>query len=332
MLKKSVKGLAIALLALLITLPQTGVASMMFINAAIYQSVTPSTFFVVSGNYAGTGSSQSITVGCQPVMAMIKANGTNTEDDAYIFNDASMTAKMSPTTAQASYGFSVGATAFGVPGAGTDQYLNASGSTYYYVVICGDSTEVKTGSYTGNATDNRSITGIGFQPDIVFVKRANTVVDVIWKATGMGTNQAFQLGAATTFLANTVQDLESDGFQVGTSGTVNGSGATYYYTAIKIPTGAGNCGMYTGNSTDDTDISITSAIQPEWVYVKGNTTVNPNMRGTGNTGDDTSRLINSTANSSNRIQALNSDGFQVGTNGEVNTTATDYYYCALKDE
>ncbi len=38
-----------------------------------------------------------------------------------------------------------------------------------------------------------------------------------------------------------------------------------------------------------------------------------------------------TAAATNRIQALQADGFQVGTNAQVNTNGSTYYYLALRD-
>ena len=40
-------------------------------------------------------------------------------------------------------------------------------------------TRVATGTYTGNATDNRSITGVGFSPNVVIVKAATADLGVI---------------------------------------------------------------------------------------------------------------------------------------------------------
>lgn len=328
------RGLTTLAIVFAVAFPNTGLA-LMFLNVPLLGSAPAGTFKVFSGTYTGTGatSGQTITLGCEPVVTIIKANATGAEDDSYIFSpSAAISSKIIPTTAQATYGYSSSGTGFSVPGPGTADPLNSDGVAYFYASICGDSTEVFSGSYTGNATDDRSITGVGFQPDMVFIKRANTVVGVIYRSTTMSTNNAFDLGGAAGAGGNTIQDFETDGFQVGTSGAVNASGATYNYVAIKVPSGGGNCGNYTGNSTDNTDITTTAAILPEWVFIKGNAAVNPVMRGDANSGDQSSLLGNSLAVAANRIQALNADGFEVGTNGEVNTSATTYYYCALKDE
>jgi hypothetical protein len=53
------------------------------------------------------------------------------------------------------------------------------------------------------------------------------------------------------------------------------------------------------------------------------------MRGNRNNGDE-SQLFTATANATNCVQALETDGFQVGTNGLVNTAASTFYYAAFK--
>ena len=42
--------------------------------------------------------------------------------------------------------------------------VNAAGITYHYIAWNEIAGLMDTGSYTGNAVDNRNITGVGFQP------------------------------------------------------------------------------------------------------------------------------------------------------------------------
>lgn len=341
-LRKTIRFIAITFILLAVALPNTILADFIFINASLYQTSIPTTFYVIGGTYVGTGSALSVTgMPCQPDFLMVKANGTAADDDAYVTWDkfeevgnAQAGVRVLPTLAPDTNNFSSwnsdGFTIKADAGVGTG-FTNKSGTTYFYIALCGAATEIKAGTYTGNGTAATAITGIGFQPDFMFIRRKNnTTQPLVWKTSGMGTASAL-INAATANTANYITSLDSDGFTVGNNGAVNGAAAPYNYIAFKIPSGAGDCGSYTGNATDDTDITTTAAITPEWVFIKADSTVEPVFRTTANSGDDSTRYNNSAANATNRIQAFNSNGFQIGTNGEVNTSATTYHYCALKD-
>jgi hypothetical protein len=86
---------------------------------------------------------------------------------------------------------------------------------------------VAVGSYTGNVTDNRSITGVGFQPVAMFIKSASASYSAQWRFGTVGDLS----GGVTTDAPTTdrIQAFESDGFQIGAANQVNASGITNYY-------------------------------------------------------------------------------------------------------
>ena len=47
---------------------------------------------------------------------------------------------------------------------GTENEVNANGTTYHYAAWEAIPGRMAVGTYTGNSTDNRSITGVGFRP------------------------------------------------------------------------------------------------------------------------------------------------------------------------
>ena len=53
---------------------------------------------------------------------------------------------------------------------GTDARVNSNGVAYHYVAWNETAGEFDVGIYTGDAVDNRSITGVGFQPEYVIIK------------------------------------------------------------------------------------------------------------------------------------------------------------------
>jgi hypothetical protein len=115
---------------------------------------------------------------------------------------------------------------------GNDNRVNANGTVYHYVAWKAGAGKVKVGSYSGNATDNRSFTGIGFQPEYVIIKGDSNAIGVHRSAQVAGdTTLRF---TSTSSIANSIQLLQPDGFQLGTDSTVNGSGTTYYYVAFNI--------------------------------------------------------------------------------------------------
>lgn len=94
-------------------------------------------------------------------------------------------------------------------------YTGVNKSTTYFNTVL----------YTGNATDDRTVTGVGFQPDWLWVKnRADTeqhrLQDVVRGATK--NIKSSGNGAEETTSTN-VKSFDSDGFTLGTDNAVNGN-------------------------------------------------------------------------------------------------------------
>ena len=80
--------------------------------------------------------------------------------------------------------------------------------------------------FTGNGADNHAITGVGFQPDWIWAKnRANT--DAHHTADSVN-GAGYRLRTNTTDALGTqadgVKSFDSDGFTLGTTGSINGNG------------------------------------------------------------------------------------------------------------
>ncbi len=80
---------------------------------------------------------------------------------------------------------------------------------------------ITTGTYTGTSVASTAITGVGFQPDMVIVKRYPSM-----------TGDATMRFDASGFSTNQIQALESDGFQVGTDSVVNSGTVVYHWAAF----------------------------------------------------------------------------------------------------
>ena len=304
------------------------------------EQVVTGTFKVKSGTYTGTGAALAITgLGFQPKLLIIKADGNAANDDPVIAwsgmsNSAGSgpaAAVISPVTAPAT-GIVTSYDADGFT-LDTSALVNSSAVVYYYAAIGGDSaTDIQSGNYIGNGTDDRNVvTGLPFTPKAVIIRRRNlTTTFVSIRTESIPGDGAYMLGNAAAAVTNNIQAINADGFQVGTAGSVNANTAAYDWVAFTAPSSNGAFGSYTGTGVDNSSLVSGLTFQPDWVFVKGNTTQESVMRGTANVGDDSSRLVNSSQNFANRIQAINADGFEVGSAPDVNTVGIVYHYIALK--
>ena len=185
--------------------------------------------------------------------------------------------------------------------------------------------EIASGSYLGDGTDNRSVTGLPFQPDVVIVKASTNQIGVMRTSTMSG-DLSKPLVGATALTANLIQSLNANGFTVGNANQVNGSGITYYWTALKTDGAVLKVGSYTGNGTSQ---AITGAgFSPEYVAVMsaaGRDAVN-RFSGMTNTFD-----FEDDKGIADRITSLDADGFSVGANDRVNRSAETYHYIAVNE-
>ncbi len=96
---------------------------------------------------------------------------------------------------------------------------------------------VATGSYVGNGIDNRAISAIGFQPDVVLVKGTNNEQAVIHTATMPDDlSKEIESGSNQT---GAIKTLDADGFTLGTNVRVNKATPpnTYYWIAFQAAPG-----------------------------------------------------------------------------------------------
>ncbi len=188
------------------------------------------------------------------------------------------------------------------------------------------------GSYVGNGTDDRLISGLGFQPDVVIVKGdADNEEPVLRTSTVVGDFAKPMLYGSSTFISDTIQSFNTDGFTVGTNVRVNNTGTTYHWIAFKKAAGAMEVGTYTGDG--NTTQAITGiGFRPEYVmlFPEVNT---PIVHRSGNE-DGTALMPNGAAlasdgmSNSGRINSLDANGFTVGNSSFVNTNDVTYHYIA----
>ncbi len=222
---------------------------------------------------------------------------------------------------------------------GTSVNANESGATFYWFGIGGASGPaasgtfaMKQGVYTGTGA-TLSISDLGFAPDVVIIKHTGTNF-AVFKTRIVPGGLTFYLASTTAAFTGGISTLDSDGFTLGTSTVVNASGGTYHWQAFgnaynpMTNSGAADfaIGAFVGNAIDNRDISKLP-FEPDFVVNSPNTTVVAAYR-TSLHGVNSS-LFTATADGANIIQALNPDGFQVGTATNVNGAGVIQYWFAF---
>lgn len=207
---------------------------------------------------------------------------------------------------------------------GSHSTVNKKDIKYYYTAFTAYPGLVEVGSYVGNGQDNRTLTPLSFKPDILIIF-GNNSGEPAFMISQMSADESFNF-ASSDLQVNRIQQLLNNGFQLGNDVEVNGSGFTYHYIALKSTFGVAFSGKYTGNGIDNT--SITVGFEPDVLFVKGisKPAVVRYMTLTG----DTTHYVGGNQPLPNLIQSFTADGFTVGTDGDINESARDYYYFGLR--
>ncbi len=133
--------------------------------------------------------------------------------------------------------------------------------------------QMTTGTYVGDGTVGRKITGLGFRPDVVIVKGNDsdgtfTPTSTIIRTSTMVGDSSKPMVLDNALVGNEVQSLDVDGFTVGSARRVNQTGITFYWSAFKVDADM-KVGTYTGNGGAQ---SITAlGFSPEYVVVMSST-------------------------------------------------------------
>lgn len=285
---------------------------------------TPVQQWLVTGSYVGNGADgrQIAGVGFQPDVVMIKSerNRPGIVRTSTMVGDAAKDLTSSGLLL-ANRVESLDADGFTI---GSNNAVNRPGETYYWVAMRAGG-NVQVGTYVGDRRDNRSITGVGFQP--VWVVTMGDGARAVFRPGPLSGDNSYRMTDGGT-RSNRIQALETDGFEIGRANDVNKSGTTFHYIAW-AGTSDVVVGSYTGNGSDNRSITGVG-FQPEMVWVKRHESQASAWRPASLSGDAT-LYWTATADNPNRIQALEADGFQVGSQQQVNRNNKTYYYLALDD-
>jgi hypothetical protein len=316
-----------------------------------YVAFKNTTNAVSVGSYTGTGVAQNINVGFHPNFVFVKNSVTpeaalyNVTESlgftSYYFSDtASVTTGITNLITSPVQGFSVG----------TLSAANGSTNTIYYVAFAG-ATETRNssgtfkmakGSYTGTGTTGNYITvdNLPFEPDLVIVKGNTTQHGVFRTSLMYGDATAYFSNASGNFAGGIVNLITTpvSGFSVDATARSNGNTNALYYMAFGGASDTRNTsgsftmarGTYTGTGNVGTFIQIDNLeFEPDLVIIKGDTGQVAGFRTSLMEGDMTAIPGFATAHSVQGIVAIESNGFTIGLNLNLNTSGATYYWEAF---
>ena len=111
--------------------------------------------------------------------------------------------------------------------------------------------------YTGNGSDNHTITGVGFQPDMIWIKERSSTSSHYLTSVGLGIGTRLEPNETSAEATEGISAVTSDGFTIGTStNQVNENGQTYVSWNWKAGTSFTNDASSTGIGTIDSTGSV----------------------------------------------------------------------------
>jgi len=115
-------------------------------------------------------------------------------------------------------------------------------------------------AYSGNSNSNRSFTGLGFQPDIIWIKGRNNSEQHYFYDSTRGSSKFLHTNltsAEGTDSTTRLKSFNADGFTLGNDPAVNGNNNTYIAWCWKINGGT------TSSNTDGTNIDSTVQVNAD---------------------------------------------------------------------
>lgn len=185
------------------------------------------------------------------------------------------------TTEIANAALSLTAADFGIAAyfPATDVGLFTIGITVYTAAATvAATTMAKPVLYSGTGGTN-AVTGVGFQPDAVFVKRRNSAIDpwrLIDAVRGVGLALEPDDMSAEVSEATGLTAFGADGFTLGASNVYNINGGTFLALCLKRISQAFDIVTYTGTGVAKTVAHSLGAV-PELMIIKNRTVGSPNL-------------------------------------------------------
>lgn len=276
------------------------------------------------GSYEGTGSPQCIRgLGFDPVLVIVKGD----TDQVAVWRSSSMDFALDLAVAQDPEFVkdSIASLDLDAFSLGKHPAVNKKDVSYFYVAFA-DSPGINVGSYVADGEPGMIVSGIGFEPALVLVRRANAG-GAVWRSIAHeeGVSSFFNDAVDTS---DAIVGFERDGFRVGSHDYVNAFPSTYHYVAFRDAPSHLQMGTYVGDGRNNRDVTGIG-FQPDYVWIKNAADSRPVHR-TSSVAGDVSLRFAQLPNTIDGIQALLPDGFQVGSEANVNSDGDTFHYVAWK--
>jgi hypothetical protein len=288
--------------------------------------VAPASAQVATGTYLGTGSARHLETPFAPVWVMVRGEPALPFNPMAVFRSATMTTPLSrPVSASGkSPMLAGGITSLDENGfaVGTAEEVNASGQRYFWVAMR-QSEALRVGRWVGDDQLDRSITGLGIDPDFVLVLPESDGVPTFGLRSPSGQlNHAFH--GNDPIVPTAFSALVADGFTLNPTDDGNRAGVTYHYVALKKASGLVALGSYNGDGAAMRAIS--TGLAPQWVLVQANTS---NAVTTFGARPFSTELPVPDADPVADYVSLSGDGFSTHGTDRINDTALEFNYLAL---
>jgi hypothetical protein len=93
--------------------------------------------------------------------------------------------------------------------------------------------EMAVGQYSGDGNDNRAIGGLGFRPAYVIIKNDDKDDDAVHRTAGLGTADQSLSFSDSSNVADGIQQLLPNGFEIGRRDEVNNDNDPHYWAAFR---------------------------------------------------------------------------------------------------
>lgn len=199
---------------------------------------------------------------------------------------------------------------------------------------------VETGSYVGDGTDNRAITGVGFAPEVVILRGVGPSRTALIRTSTLSAGTK-ELATTAFVFANLIISFDADGFTVSDSPKLNQDEVVFHWIAFADTDDGFAVGTYVGDGANPRaiDISDTSGspdFQPDYVLLVSEGNSDPGQRFEDGANVNSAVMgFTGPAIFSGSITDLTSSGFTVNAGAtndrRVNDPGESYHYVAWRE-